>query len=107
MRIRPYVLADEWKLPRRDVLAACLIAVQSGLLQLRWDVVCPSCRTGASSFDSLSQLDDHGFCQLCEIGFGLDFDDSVRERRFAQSKVFGALRPARSVLAAPRECRTS
>lgn len=77
MRIRPYELAAEWSAPRRDVLAACLLAVKAGLLQLQWDVVCPSCRTGASSIDSLGELTAHGFCQLCEIGFGLDFDDSV------------------------------
>lgn len=77
MRLRPYELADEWKLPRREVLAACLLAVRAGLLQLRWDVVCPSCRTGASSIDSLTDLTAHGFCQLCEIGFGLDLDDAV------------------------------
>ncbi|MBL8935980.1 MAG: adenylate/guanylate cyclase domain-containing protein [Archangium sp.] len=77
MRIRPYELADEWKAPRREVLSACLLAVRAGLLQLRWDIVCPSCRTGASSVDSLQELTTHGFCQLCEIGFGLDFDDAV------------------------------
>lgn len=77
MRIRPYELADEWKAPRREVLSACLHGVHAGLLQLRWDLVCPSCRTGASSVDSLGELTAHGFCQLCEIGFGLDLDDSV------------------------------
>ncbi|MDP3499434.1 MAG: DUF5939 domain-containing protein [Myxococcales bacterium] len=77
MRMRPYELADEWKAPRREVLSACLHGVHAGLLQLRWDVVCPSCRTGASSVDSLGELTTHGFCQLCEIGFGLDLDDSV------------------------------
>lgn len=77
MRIRPYELADEWKAPRREVLAGCLLAVRAGLLQLHWDVVCPSCRTGAAEVDSLSELSTHGFCQLCEIGFGLDLDDAV------------------------------
>lgn len=77
MRLRPYELADEWKLPRRDVLTACLHGVRAGLLQLRWDVVCPSCRTGASSTDSLAELSTHGSCQLCEISFGLDLDRAV------------------------------
>lgn len=77
MRLRPYELADAWGVARREVLTACLEAVLAGLLQLRWDVVCPSCRTGASSIDSLSELSAHGFCQLCEIGFGLDLDDAV------------------------------
>lgn len=77
MRMRPYELADEWGAPRAEVLVACLNAVRAGLLQLRWDVVCPSCRTGASSFETLSELTAHGFCQMCEIGFGLDLDQAV------------------------------
>lgn len=77
MRIRPYELAEAWKAPRREVLTACLLAVRAGLLQLRWDVVCPSCRTGASTLDSLGDLTSHGACQLCELSFGLDLDQAV------------------------------
>jgi class 3 adenylate cyclase len=77
MRLRPFELADEFKANRREVLTTCLLAVRAGLLQLRWDVVCPSCRTGSSSIDSLGELTTHGVCQLCEIGFGLDLDEAV------------------------------
>jgi class 3 adenylate cyclase len=77
MRIRPYELADEWGVGRRELLSTCLLAVRAGLLQLRWDLVCPSCRTGAAAADSLSDLSSHGACQLCEIGFGLDLDRSL------------------------------
>jgi adenylate cyclase len=77
MRIRPYELADEWGVPRRDLLSTCLLAVRAGVLQLRWELVCPSCRTGASSTDSLGELSTHGACQLCEIGFGLNLDESL------------------------------
>jgi len=43
-RIRPYVLADLWELPRRAVLEACLHATRRGYLDLHWDVLCPLCR---------------------------------------------------------------
>jgi class 3 adenylate cyclase len=76
-RIRPYPLADAWGLPRRDVLVACLEAVGAGLLEMRWDLVCPSCRTAAASLPSLGALKDHGHCQLCDVQFGLDFDEAV------------------------------
>jgi class 3 adenylate cyclase len=77
MRLRPYELAAEWGAPRREVLSACLLGVRAGLLQLQWDVVCPSCRTGAAAMDSLGELTSHGVCQLCEISFGLDLDEAV------------------------------
>ncbi len=75
--LRPYVLADQWHLPRADVLAAALAAVRAGLLELRWDLVCPSCRTGSTTVGSLAELSEHGSCQLCDIEFGLDLDEAV------------------------------
>ncbi len=81
-RIRPYALADEWSVPRHDVLAACLRAVRAGLVDLRWEVVCPSCRTATESLPTLAELGDHGACQLCELEFAVDLDESV-EATFA------------------------
>ncbi len=76
-RVRAYELADRWRLPRKRVLAACLAAVRAGLFELRWELICPSCRTAAASMTSLSELEDHGRCQLCDLSFGLDLDESV------------------------------
>ncbi len=44
MRLRPYALADYWRAPRREVLELCLWATRTGLLDLRWDMLCPLCR---------------------------------------------------------------
>lgn len=84
-RIRPYELADAWGLPRRDVLVACLRAVAAGMLELRWEVVCPSCRTAADTLPSLSQLGDHASCQLCDIELAVDLDQAV-EATFAPTR---------------------
>src|SRR6185503_13546666 len=43
-RIRPYALADQWQLPRRAVLETCLRSTRLGLLDLRWELLCPLCR---------------------------------------------------------------
>jgi len=83
-RIRPFQLADALGGDRRALLATCLRAVKAGLLELRWDIVCPSCRTVSSSIPSLSALTQHGACQLCEIQFGLDLDQAV-EATFSPS----------------------
>jgi class 3 adenylate cyclase len=81
-RVRPYALADEWKLDRREVLSSCLRAVGAGLLDLRWEIVCPSCRVATDALPSLAALTEHGGCQLCELEFSLDLDDAV-EATFA------------------------
>jgi class 3 adenylate cyclase len=81
-RIRPFALADAWGEDRRQVLSACLHGVRAGLLELRWEVVCPSCRTASATLPSLADLSDHGSCQLCDLRFGLDLDEAV-EATFA------------------------
>ena len=43
-RLRPYVLAGAWSVPRREVLEVCLHATRAGLFDLRWDLLCPLCR---------------------------------------------------------------
>ncbi len=76
-RIRPYEWADEWGIDRRAFLATCLAAVRAGVLELRWEVICPSCRTGAERLPTLNALEGHGPCHLCDLSFGLDVDESV------------------------------
>ena len=46
-RMRPYVLADAWGAERRATLRLLLHAAREGLLDLRWDVMCPLCRGNA------------------------------------------------------------
>jgi class 3 adenylate cyclase len=76
-RIRPYEWADRWGLDRRAVLTSCLRAVVSGLLELQWDLVCPSCHTAAKQIRSLGDLGESGACQFCDIQFGLELDRAV------------------------------
>ena len=81
-RIRPFALADEWSVDRRAMLTTCLQAVRSGLLELRWEVICPSCRVGTEVLSSLAAVKEHAQCHLCEIAFGLDLDEAL-EATFA------------------------
>ena len=76
-RIRPFELAELWHVDRRALLATCLGAVRAGLLELRWEVICPSCRVGIDSLPTLAALAAHGECHLCDLSFGLDLDESV------------------------------
>ncbi|MCU1277495.1 MAG: Adenylate cyclase [bacterium] len=81
-RIRPYALADAWGVDRRALLTTCLHAVRAGLFELRWEVICPSCRVGAEVVGSLAAVKEHAQCHLCEIAFGLDVDEAL-EATFA------------------------
>lgn len=76
-RIRPYALADAWQVDRRLLLATCLHGVKRGLFELRWEVICPSCRVGATVQSSLAAVEEHARCHLCEIEFGLDLDEAL------------------------------
>lgn len=77
LRIRPYELAERWGEARERVLAVCLEAVVAGLLQMQWDIVCPSCRTGASRVSHLYELGQNGHCAYCDISFELPLDRAV------------------------------
>jgi adenylate cyclase len=76
-KIRPFELAAEKRLDRLAILEACLHAVRVGLLDLGWDVVCPSCRVASATLPSLSELGEHGACQVCDLEFALDLDSAV------------------------------
>lgn len=84
-RIRPFELAQRWQQDRTDVLATCLHAVGAGLLELSWDLVCPSCRTAAESASTLSSIQPGGHCQLCDLAFDVDLDRAV-EATFRPSR---------------------
>ncbi|MEA2688870.1 MAG: hypothetical protein QOD51_1477, partial [Candidatus Eremiobacteraeota bacterium] len=76
-RLRPYVLADGWQLPRERVLAAMLAATRSGLLDLSWTLICPSCRGQKNSVASLAAVGGEVHCDQCGIAYGADFDRNV------------------------------
>jgi adenylate cyclase len=77
MRLRPYALADAWGADRRAVLTLCLMATRAGLLDLRWELLCPQCR-GAKEVDAhLEDVNPQVHCDVCNIDFDVNFEYSV------------------------------
>jgi class 3 adenylate cyclase len=76
-RLRPYALADCWHEPRRAVLELCLWATRAGLLDLRWDMLCPLCRGAKQTAQTLAELASNVHCDTCNIDFTVNFDRSV------------------------------
>ena len=76
-RIRPYVLADEWRADRRTTLQLFLHATRAGLLDFSWDLVCPHCRGAKASQSSLGGVKAAAHCDSCNVDFIANFDQSV------------------------------
>ncbi len=74
---RPYELADRWGYPRKVVLETCLLAARSGLLDLRWRVLCPECRGAKDVKSELNLITNEVHCGTCNIQFNAEFDRSV------------------------------
>lgn len=77
VRMRPFELADTHGLDPRATLRALLHAVTVGLVELRWALVCPSCRTANDQVGTLAEIGDAGHCQLCDISYGIELDRAV------------------------------
>lgn len=75
--IRPYQLADEWQVSRREVLETCLRATRTGLLDLQWDLLCPLCRGVKESGGSLREISTKIHCEMCRIDATVNFDRFV------------------------------
>ena len=101
--MRPFELADRWGLPRLASLGVCLHATKVGLLDLKWEVLCPNCAAPKETLAKLSDLKAVSHCGSCDIDYGVDFGSSVELRfsvhpsvRDAKGAVFCAGSPAHS-----------
>ncbi len=77
MRIRPLYLARLWGVPERHVVELCLEAVSDGLLESRWDLLCPRCRGAKLATHSLDELPSGAHCPSCNIAYDRDFSRNV------------------------------
>jgi class 3 adenylate cyclase len=76
-RIRAYALADQWNANRRSVLELFLHATRAGVLDMSWDLLCPSCRGTAESGTRLGDIHSSSHCNTCNIDFTANFDHNV------------------------------
>jgi class 3 adenylate cyclase len=88
--IRPLKLARDWNRPALETIELCLQAVRAGLLQLRWNLLCPRCRVAKSWTGGLDRLPEGAHCSSCNIDFGCDFAKNV-EAGFRPAEAIRAL----------------
>ena len=77
IRMRPRRLAREWGEEDLPVIELCLEAVRDGLLESRWDLLCPRCRGAKLSASSLDQVPETAHCDSCNITYDRDFSRNV------------------------------
>ncbi|MBI3414881.1 MAG: adenylate/guanylate cyclase domain-containing protein [Verrucomicrobia bacterium] len=88
--LRPLAVARAWHADAWEVLRLFLAATSAGLLDLRWEILCPNCRSSRQPpTTSLAQLERKTHCEVCQIGFDAEFDRSV-ELKFS---IHPAVRP--------------
>src|SRR3546814_15016538 len=61
--IRPLKLARDWGVGQRQAIELCLQAVKAGLLDLRWDILCPRCRVAKAWVPSLDRPIGRASCR--------------------------------------------
>jgi class 3 adenylate cyclase len=76
-RVRPLALAKAWACPPLHAIEVCLQAVRAGLLQLRWDLLCPRCRVAKGWSGGLDRLPQGAHCSSCNIDYDRDFSRNV------------------------------
>jgi class 3 adenylate cyclase len=76
-RIRPYALADSWKMNRRVVLEMFLRATRAGIMDMFWDLLCPSCRGTTEGHTNLANVHGASHCNTCQIDFTVNFDHNI------------------------------
>ncbi len=75
--MRPFTLARRWSVARATALQTFLVATRAGVLDLRWKLLCPVCRTSAETARSLSEVGRKVRCDACDREYDVDFSDHV------------------------------
>ncbi len=76
-RIRPLRLAAELGVSDHDAIRGCLSAVGHGLLEMSWELLCPSCNGPKSAKAALDLEPAEVHCPSCNIRYDGNFPDSV------------------------------
>ncbi|TPW19912.1 MAG: guanylate cyclase, partial [Elusimicrobia bacterium] len=78
--LRPFELADRWGLDRLTTLTAFLAATREGVLDLRWELLCPHCRVAKASTATLAAASATAHCDFCNADFSAELDVNMELR---------------------------
>jgi class 3 adenylate cyclase len=75
--MRPLALARRWEVEPRFAIELFLQSVREGLLESRWDVLCPRCRVSKAKTANIGELPGKVHCDACNIDFESNFARNV------------------------------
>lgn len=101
-RIRPYELAKVWNLDRKEVFETFIHAAKAGLLNFKWDLRCPTCRTVQQSEKTLNQIHEPIHCDHCKHKFNVNFNKSL-QLSFTPNPLIRKIDPAQYCLQGPQK----
>lgn len=98
-RLRPRALAEAWSADPNAVIEDMLVAVERGVLDLRFDLLCPRCQGASTRRPILDVRPTDLHCESCGIVYDGSFPDSIEV----------SFRPSSSVRAfeVPVDCANS
>jgi class 3 adenylate cyclase len=92
VQMRPFELARAWAADRSEALRAFLHAARAGLVDLRWQINCPSCRVAAGFAAHLAEVAPQSHCDECDVDYAVDFAENV-EAVFDVNRAIRAVEP--------------
>ncbi|MDZ5713327.1 adenylate/guanylate cyclase domain-containing protein [Jeotgalibacillus haloalkalitolerans] len=103
LHMKPYVIADKWQFPRKEMLTLFLYAVKESLLMQEWHLMCPNCRVSKTTVSSMKEIKDQVHCDLCGVNYEMSFDQYIEMQfsvhpsvRKATDQTFCLTGPAKS-----------
>ncbi|MEP1151371.1 MAG: adenylate/guanylate cyclase domain-containing protein [Balneola sp.] len=75
--IHPYKLAEYWGEKKYSVLNVFLNAAKLGLVDFRWDVFCPNCKSTNQSFRRMRDIHSELHCNQCNRNYTIDFNENL------------------------------
>jgi adenylate cyclase len=85
--MRPLELADHWHTDSRDTLQTFLKATEAGVLEMRWELLCPSCRGVKAEASQLKELNVNSYCSACNLPFAASVDEGIEARFYPNPAV--------------------
>lgn len=76
-RIKPIILFKKWGANLDRLLDILIFGTKVGMLQMRWEAICPHCRGPRDEAQSLSRIKSDIICDACQIQFSTKSDNSV------------------------------
>jgi class 3 adenylate cyclase len=85
--MRPLEMAQLWGTDPRGTLETFLRAATVGLLEMRWELLCPSCRGVNAASLTLHELQTEGHCSSCNVNVSASIDDAIEARFYPATSV--------------------